>query len=46
MPGTIAERIEAFVAEHHIERPFFKRQRDRAEPDTLARRKAERESGQ
>lgn len=29
MPPSIASRLEAFVAEHHVERPFFKRQRDR-----------------
>ena len=32
MPDGIAETLEAFIAEHHVERPFFKRQRDRAEP--------------
>ena len=30
--------IEAFVAEHHVERPFVKRKRDRADPEALARR--------
>ena len=39
MPATIAEALEAFVAEHHVERPFYKRQRDRAGPEALARRK-------
>jgi hypothetical protein len=39
MPGAIAETVEAFVAEHHVERPFYKRQRDRADPEALARRK-------
>lgn len=39
MPGVIAEALNAFVAEHHVERPFFKRQRDRADPEALARRK-------
>ena len=39
MPAAIAEAVEAFIAEHHVERPFFKRQRDRAGPDTSARRK-------
>jgi hypothetical protein len=34
MPPIIAERIEQFVAEHHVERPFYKRQRDRAVPGT------------
>lgn len=39
MPPAIAEAIEAFVAEHHVERTFIKRQRDRPEPDSPARRK-------
>jgi hypothetical protein len=26
------------VAEHHVERPFFKRKRDRADPEALAPR--------
>jgi len=38
MPPTIREMVAAFVAEHHVERPFFKRQRDRADPEALARR--------
>jgi hypothetical protein len=29
MPGPIVQTLEAFVAEHHVERPFFKRQRDK-----------------
>jgi len=44
MPGGIAETVEAFVAEHHVERPFFKRQRDRSEEP--AGRKGGREGGQ
>ena len=32
MPGPIVQTLEAFVAEHHVERPFFKRQRDEAAP--------------
>ena len=39
VPATIAEFLEAFVAEHHIERPVFKRQRDHVEPDVPAGRK-------
>ena len=31
-------QIAAFVAEHLVERPFFKRERDRADPEALARR--------
>ena len=38
MPGTIAEIIAAFVAEHHVERQFFKRKRDRQDTESLARR--------
>jgi len=45
MPAGIAEMVEAFVAEHHVERSFFKRRRDRAEPDPPGRRKGGRGSG-
>ena len=38
MPEPIREAIEAFVAEHHIETQFVKRQRDTADPEALARR--------
>lgn len=38
MPESVRELVEAFVAEHHVERPFVKRQRDRADPDAMARR--------
>jgi hypothetical protein len=38
MPALLREVVEAFVAEHHVERPFYKRKRDRADPDALARR--------
>jgi hypothetical protein len=37
MPAAIIETIERFIAEHHVERPFNKRQRDRGEPRTLGR---------
>jgi hypothetical protein len=30
MPAAIIEIVEVFVAEHHVERSFFKRQRDRS----------------
>jgi hypothetical protein len=36
MPQEIAERLQAFVAAHHVERPFVKRRRDRADPEALA----------
>jgi hypothetical protein len=38
MPQSVRAAIEAFVAEHHVERPFYKRKRDRADPEALARR--------
>jgi hypothetical protein len=38
MPDAIREAIEAFVAEHHVETQFVKRQRDTADPEVLARR--------
>ena len=38
MPEAIREQIAAFVAEHHVERPFFKRRRDRVAPDLMGRR--------
>lgn len=38
MPPLVRETIEHFVAEHHVEQPFFKRKRDRADPDAMARR--------
>jgi len=38
MPHSIAELVAAFVGEHHVERQFFKRKRDRANPEALARR--------
>lgn len=40
MPADIQERLAAFVAAHHVERVFHKRQRDRADPDALAIRPA------
>jgi hypothetical protein len=39
MPQALAEAIEAFVAEHHVERPFYKRQRDRADVEFARRGK-------
>jgi uncharacterized protein DUF3305 len=38
MPTVVRETIDAFVAEHHVEQPFYKRKRDRADPEALARR--------
>lgn len=38
MPDAIWAALDAFVAEHHVEQPFYKRVRDRANPDVLGRR--------
>jgi len=43
MPAPIHAAIEAFVAEHHVEREFIKRKRDRADPEAMARRNGKRE---
>jgi Protein of unknown function (DUF3305) len=29
MPTSIGQQLQAFIAEHHIDRPMYKRQRDR-----------------
>jgi hypothetical protein len=42
MPDALRAVIEAFVAEHHVERPFYKRKRDDADPDAFARREPAR----
>jgi Protein of unknown function (DUF3305) len=41
MPEPIRDALAAFVAEHHVERPFYKRQRKRADPEALAPRRRE-----
>jgi hypothetical protein len=38
MPPAIQDAIAQFIAEHHVERAFVKRKRDRADPEALARR--------
>jgi Protein of unknown function (DUF3305) len=38
MPEVLKETIENFIAEHHVEREFVKRKRQRADPEALARR--------
>ncbi len=44
MPEPIWDAIDVFIAEHHVERPFHKRQRTRADPEALARRQRIREA--
>ncbi|HZS64144.1 MAG TPA: DUF3305 domain-containing protein [Xanthobacteraceae bacterium] len=43
MPEPIRDLLAAFVAEHHVEREFVKRQRDRADPERMARQAVRRE---
>jgi hypothetical protein len=38
MPVPIGEIVASFVAEHHVEHAFFKRQRDRSSPRAPSRR--------
>ena len=38
MPEPVQNALAAFIAEHHVERVFEKRKRDRANPEALARR--------
>jgi hypothetical protein len=38
MPQAIQQAVADFVAEHHVERAFSKRTRDRADPEALGRR--------
>jgi hypothetical protein len=41
MPAVVREAVESFIAEHHVEQESFKRKRDRANPEALARRQPE-----
>jgi hypothetical protein len=38
MPESIADQVLAFYREHHVERPFVKRKRDKAARDAFASR--------
>ncbi len=38
MPDAIQAVIEQFVTEHHVERVFFKRKRDKSKPSLMERR--------
>jgi hypothetical protein len=38
MPASVREIIEAFVAEHPVDEVFYKRKRNRADPEAMARR--------
>ena len=40
MPEPLQEAIAAFIAEHHVDRTFVKRKRDRADPEFLGTARA------
>jgi hypothetical protein len=44
MPDPVADAVAAFVTQHHVERVFFKRKRDRVDPEALSRRPVSREN--
>jgi hypothetical protein len=37
MPPEVQKKVAAFIEAFHVERPFIKRKRDRADPEALAR---------
>lgn len=45
MPEAVQDAVAQFINEHHVERQFFKRKRDRANPEALARR-GDRDGGE
>ena len=38
MPASVREAVQSFVTAHNVEAKFFKRKRDQADPEALARR--------
>ena len=46
MPPRLRQVVEAFVAQHHVERSFHKRKRDRADPEALGKRPGGRRAGE
>jgi hypothetical protein len=42
LPSSVRAWMEDFVARHHVERAFWKRRRDRADPEALGTRPAPR----
>ncbi len=42
MPAAICAQVDAFIAEHHVERPFEKRKRDRGGPQMSHDRSADK----
>jgi hypothetical protein len=46
MPRPIEDALAQFIAEHHVDREFVKRKRDRADPEALARRSRQAGEGE
>lgn len=46
MPAALRDRVEAFVAQHHVERAFHKRKRDRQDTESLGLRPGGRRMGE
>jgi Protein of unknown function (DUF3305) len=42
MPAAVRDIVEAFVAEHHVEQPIYRRKRDRTRVQAAARRELAR----
>lgn len=38
MPEAICRELAAFIEQHYVHEPFFKRKRDRADPEALGRK--------
>ena len=38
MPDSVRDIVASFISKHHVQRPFEKRKRNRADPEALARR--------
>lgn len=45
LPAELADWMRTFVVRHHQDKPRYKRRRDRADPEALARRPAEAPHG-
>jgi hypothetical protein len=43
MPEPVRAAVADFVAEHHVEHPFVKRKRDRADPEAMGRHASSKE---
>jgi hypothetical protein len=44
MPEVVQDAVAAFIAEHHVERQFVKRKRDRANREALSKRDGEHDA--